>query len=49
MYFPSNGTVVMVRLPRLEQGPLPYQLGRGFPTVLCPVSEFRLSERFTAF
>jgi hypothetical protein len=29
-----------------NQRPPPCKLGRGFPTTLCPVREFRLSERF---
>jgi hypothetical protein len=31
-----------------NQRPPPCKLGRGFPTTLSPVREFRLSERFTA-
>jgi hypothetical protein len=32
-----------------NQRPPPCKLGRGFPTALYPVREFRLSERFTTF
>ena len=32
-----------------NQRPPPCKLGQGFPTTLCPVRKFSLSERFTAF
>ena len=32
-----------------NQRPPPCKLGQGFPTTLCPVRKFRLSERFMPF